>query len=221
MNKKYLAITLLCCLFGAQADAKEATAYRIIAGDQVLCGHFASYLNGYMSYTTTDDSSVVTFSGKPYSFSAIKLPNGKMSMAYQLDINNDGKDEIYFRYDGGGSYLLGSLLYVINHPETLPADLSNLQVSDLQVLPCQYDKTPYAASDCPTFSQNADEAGVAVNIADQSAFFRGRYTDIQTLSYQDGHYLLLRSFSQDSINYAGVIKPLADNHYQSVCLLKR
>lgn len=214
-------VFLLLSLSSSSLFAEAIQGYRLIAGDDIACKGFKNYLNNFMGYSSVIDKSVSQFEGIPLKPEVVKLPNGIRMSPHKLDFNNDGKDEVYFRYDGGGSYLLGTILYVINQPEKLNSEFSNILKGDLHVFPCQYDNHHFSTGDCPTFSQKADEAGVLVSIGKESVFFRGRYTDIQILRKSQNNYLLLRSMSQDTIDYAAVVKPFGIKSYKSICILKR
>ena len=219
--RKIITLLFLLLLSNTHLFAQSTEGFEIVAGDETLCSKFSNYINYFMRHSSIKEDSVTRFSGIRHEAGAVKLPNGELHTPYLLDINNDGKDEVYFEYNGGGRYILGTILYVINNPENLSSDLSNIQMSDLQVLPCQYDEKPYISSDCPTFSQEADGAGALVSIGEESTFFRGRYTDIRMIQHEDINYLLFRAVSGGSINNAAIVKPFDVSSYESVCILKR
>lgn len=152
----------------------------------------------------------------------LELPNGTSFQPVQIDFDNDGFVDQVFSYDGGGSYILGTILYVAYGSKK--NDFSNTEkvtISDVKIFPCQFDTSVSKSSNCPTVSQDSDEAGINVSIGNQEVFFRGRYTDIMLVRYKAKTYLILRSISEDTKMYAAVLEPRGDTKYSSTCLFKK
>lgn len=139
------------------------------------------------------------------------------------DFNNDGRADRVFRYDGAGSYLFGTLLYVV-YGEAVPGiDGGVARLSDVHIFPCRFDPAVHASSACAPVSQEADGAGVRVQPpgAASPVFFNGRYTDITPVRYRGRTYLILRGVSGPAARQAAVIEPSGSSGYASTCLFRR
>lgn len=156
----------------------------------------------------------ITPNGEPYK----ELKNPDL-----FDFNNDGVTDQVFRYSGGGSYLLGDIFYVAYGDKDNSRQNNIFSISDIYIFPCQFDPSVTASNSCPTISQDADEAGIKVSFREnnESAFFRGRYTSMTPIGYNNKTYIVLESNSQDTELYSAVIYPFEKTKFRCECLFKR
>lgn len=137
------------------------------------------------------------------------------------DIDNDGeKDEVY-AYQEWNTYQQGTTWYIFHDPMHSAAEVRS--VSEMSVLPCQFDPAVKGAEACAPLSQDSDEAAVAVAVpgSGQEVSFRSRYTSMWPMSYRGRTYLLLTSEAAETETLAAVIEPTGGFGYRSICLFKR
>ena len=221
VNSSIAMVLTLMFFFSGNLFAGSSDGYKLIAGDENQCDCFKDYYNNLCQYYPAIVKSVAEIEGVHLKGEAVKFPDGTMRTPYLLDYNNDGIEEVYFRYDESTHYMMGAALFVVYNHEKLRTDLSNLSISDLHVFPCQYDESDYQSIDCPPFSQNADSAGITVSIDNENVDFWARYTDIRILRKDKVNYLLLHGISHETIDYTAVVKPVGVDSYESVCIFKR
>lgn len=223
-------LTLMFALAAIAADSRWLLAnpiskYRVVAGNMNICGGIRTYLNEYLNLSAMTVKTVKDISASNSDLLGpefIKLPVGTTypqgieSQASKLDFYNNGKEDVVFRFDGGGSYITGTILYIMGPEAYKKYGLSNIKQKYLHVYPCQFDKAVRSSSQCPTFSQNAVSAGIFVTVGKKQMYFRGRYTDITILQERNINYLLLRNAQYE----AAVIEPVAVHDYKSICLLE-
>lgn len=213
---------LLTCLFSAallsslpaQAAKRQ---YSIVAGSGEVC----TLAQGFLNSEKTKVPPQFALLAQPQTGAKGKLPDPAQGEQLQnFDLDNDGVPDQVFAHEGGGSYLLGTLFYV-QHGKAGAALKTNPTVADLSVYPCQFDPSVKKSSSCPALSQDADEAGISFDISeDKSVFFRGRYTEMTPIRYQNKTWLLLVSASGDTRKYAALIEPAPNKKYRSACLFK-
>lgn len=190
----------------------------------------------YQTLVSTDDVCKVAlkkindaFLGKQGEYSDLPRVRGQLDLEYSnfddpssFDFNNDGNTDKVFSTSGSGSYLRGDIFYVAYGDENSTTK-SRLTVTDVYIFPCQFDPSVKTSSSCPTISQDADEAGIKVSFGEdqESVFFRGRYTRMWPIEYNNKTYIILHSSSQNTELYSAVIYPFEKTKFNSVCLFKR
>lgn len=222
MNKRIslFLLVLICCTLAYAADHE----YKSLEGNDPVCAASINYLNRLLGDNLTFDDLGIEFMSATKEKSDFKLPAPIVaSQLKDFDLNNDGIPDRIFYYSNAGSYIFGTMLYVVfgdkvpllNPQETLDTDL-------LHVFPCQFDKNVTSSSKCPPISQGSDEAGIDVTFPKKrSVHFRGRYTEITAIRFQNKTYLILQSNSEDTNKYGAVIKPYGNSNYASACLFKK
>jgi hypothetical protein len=152
---------------------------------------------------------------------AAKLPGGLIGTPMTFDFNNDGNGDLIFLYEGSGKFIKGSILYVILNAEKKNLDPQRtIQLSDIRVYPCQFNKAKRSAEECPPLSRDNDESNIHVNIG-EGMIFRGRYTALTPVFFKGETYFLLRGQSYGTDDYAAAIKVDKENKFSSVCLFKK
>ncbi len=219
MIKKYIKISGVCffILTSSLTYSEDKIRFSMVAGNENQCSLFLLQLNSI--WGGPRPSSKLKEIRATWKDGGIKLPNNITRNPMYYDFNNDGKTDAVFKYDGGGSYLKGTILSVLYNTEKYPDDTSSISISDLTIFPCQFDKKVPEPSSCPPASQKADSAGINVLLSGHEVFFRGRYTDMTPLKYKQESYLLLRSLS-DGVS-AAVIKPKGVTNFETTCIFGR
>lgn len=209
---------LLCVslITGSPAHAAKRQ-YALLAGSGEACTLALDFLNSEKKKLPPQFTLPAQVQTPP----AAKLPEPAQGEHMQnFDVDNDGVPDQVFMQEGGGSYLLGTLMYV-QHGKPGTALKANPGVADLTVYPCQFDPSVQKSAACPTFAQDADEAGIALKSGDgKPIFFRGRYIEMTPLRYQNKTWLLLLSASGDTRKYAALIEPEPGKKYRQTCLFK-
>lgn len=212
----FLAASL--CLFSQGLLAKDVNV-STVSGEPAICQAFETELKSLYALMPFELPGLERVrsaaDAKP-----VKLPTVPRAIVREpiaIDFNNDGQLDQVFKYDDGGSYITGTILYVLLgvSSDELPKEASSLD--NFLIFPCQFDRSQPAATDCPTVSQNADEAGIPFG----PVFFRGRYTDIQLLRYNGETFLRLRSTSAETKQFAAIVKPVGQKGFEPVCLFER
>lgn len=213
-----LSITLLLSYTSTVAAELR---YHMLKSTGNACPTMINYLNNYLNGSSSEELEDVKLL-QASDTAWVKLPSGISRQPIEVDFDNDGNIDHVFQYDEGGSYICGTILYVVfDVKKKQLRNAKNLSISDVNIFPCQFDKRVSGASSCPTMSQGSDEAGIKVSINNKEVFFRGRYTDITPVRYKDKTYLILRSVSDDTKMYGAVIEPSGGTGYISRCLFKR
>jgi uncharacterized protein len=161
-----------------------------------------------------------------WKISDIDLPKELQDSGESIfDFDNDGYLDRVFVQEYQSTYMLGSSLLVqLGRSATALSVSANPVDQTSMYLPCQMDKTSRAISDCPAFSQNADEAGfeMPAQPGQQAVFFRGRYTWLDPFRFRRTSFLGLRSGSySDKAEYVAIVKPLPGRKFQPMCLFRR
>ena len=224
MKTKLLIILLAIFIaFFAHSNAVAGFHYTMLKSTGNACPATLGYLNNFLNGPFSEELGGVTLiRGNNDDGVELELPNGESFSSVEVDFDNDGFLDQVFRYDGGGHYIMGTILYVAYGSEKNDfSDAEKLAISDVKIFPCQFDKGILESSSCPTVSQENDEAGINVSIGKKEVFFRGRYTDIMMVKYKEKTYLILRSFSDDTKMYAAVIEPRGGVKYKSTCIFKK
>lgn len=205
---------LLVCSLPAHAAKRQ---YSIVAGNDDVC----KLAQGFLNSEKTKLPAEFKLLAQPQTPANAKLPDPAQGEQLQnFDLDNDGAPDQVFAHEGGGSYLLGTLFYV-QHGKPGAAFKPNPTVADLSIYPCQFDPSVKKSASCPAISQDADEAGISFDISeDKSIQFRGRYTEMTPIRYQNKTWLLLVSASGDTRKYAALIEPAPNKKYRSACLFK-
>lgn len=220
-RKRFCMLWLSLIAITVSAEALAAENFRRLAGAHEVCRPAALFLDDALPREElpfniyglgTGEGSVILRSG----LSAYPLED--------FDFDNDGVvDRVFARHEAG-SYIFGTILFVAfgRKGETDAEKKEALTVADVKIFPCQFDKRIAGSGSCPMVSQDGDEAGITVAIGSTpSVLFRGRYTDIHPIQFKKRTYLILRSRSLSTKNYAGVIEPTGDTSYRPVCLFKK
>ena len=144
-------------------------------------------------------------------------------LSWRYDFDNDGVEDRVFRYDNAGSYLDGTLFYVVPGAVAARRQGGVAGLSDVHIFPCQFDAAARSAAACPPVSQAMDGAGVTVRLQGDHApvFFSGRYTVMEPIRFRRMTFLILRGRSRDNERYAALIRPFGATHYASTCLFRR
>lgn len=214
MTLASLLASLLICSLPAHAAKQQ---YSIVAGSDEVC----KLAQGFLNSEKTKLPAGFTLLAQPQTPANAKLPDPAQGDQLQnFDLDNDGIADQVFAHEGGGSYLLGTLFYV-QHGKPGVALKANPTVADLSIYPCQFDPKVKKSASCPAISQEADEAGISFDISeDKSIQFRGRYTEMTPIRYQNKTWLVLVSASGDTRKYAALIEPAPNKRYRSACLFK-
>lgn len=213
-----IAVSLFAGLFVCSLPAHAAKLhYNIVAGSDDVC----KLAQGFLNSEKTKPPAGFKLLAQAQTPANAKLPDPAQGDQLQnFDLDNDGVPDQVFAHEGGGSYLLGTLLYV-QHGKPGAALKSKPTITDLSIYPCQFDPSVKKSASCPAISQEADEAGISFDISeDKSIQFRGRYTEMTAIRYQDKTWLLLVSASGDTRKYAALIEPAPNKKYRSACLFK-
>ncbi|HEX4910624.1 MAG TPA: hypothetical protein VFV64_07680 [Permianibacter sp.] len=212
-------LVVSCFFLGPYASADIVV--RTIAGESAICRGFEAEINSRYAYKKFEypgfESIHVT-----QGFEAIKLPVTQRVVREPMtvDFNNDGTIDQVFQYDDAGSYITGTILYVL--PDVELADLSTAagSLKGFNIFPCQYDKSHPSVTECPTVSQKADEAGIEF-VLGRKVFFRGRYTEMRPLRYNGETFVQLRSMSEETKQYWATMKPTGKAEFEPICLFER
>jgi len=154
-------------------------------------------------------------------------PNGEPWKEFSnpdlFDFDNDGITDRIFYYSSDSHYLYGDIFYVAYGNKNATIEKSELSISDIYIFPCRFDPSVTLSSSCPTISQDADGAGINVTFGEdnESVFFRGRYTVMTPMIYNNKTYIILRSHSQDTELFSAVIYPFNKTKFECMCLFKR
>ncbi len=219
---KYLSI--LSLLLFVAASPKVALAdgkFKLVNGTNAICRVATQFLNNY-NYSI--EKNLVTELGKKSgSEEPFHLPSGMPATRLDdFDFDNDGIPDHVFSYDGVGSYIYGSVLFVaFGNSNEAPQQRNPPTVTEVKIFPCQFDPSVSSSSSCPMISQDADDAGIRVSFSKgKSVFFRGRYTFISPILIKERTYLVLHSASAETKHFAAVIEPTGGTKYRSTCLFK-
>lgn len=212
-------VRLVLAAWLSYATIATAADYAVVAGHGAVCSAALAHLNARDATNGELELLDRTRQAKSLSLPAPLTPT--LSRTYDFD--NDGVSDEVFQYDNGGSYLNGTLLYVI--PGDMPARMhgGSAKLSDVRIFPCQFDPSAHSAAACPTVSQEMDGAGITVRLQGSRSpvFFHGRYTAITPVRFRRATYLILRGATHDTRPYAAVIRPFDGTRYSSVCLFAR
>ena len=197
--------------------------YKILKSTGNACPAILAYLNNFLNGPFSEKLGGVELIRQTNTEGGmLELPSGESLQSIEVDFDNDGFVDQVFRYDGGGSYISGTILYVaFGSGKNNFTNTEKLSIPEVKIFPCQFDKSVSKSSSCPTVSQESDEAGIKVSIGKKDVFFRGRYTDIMLVRYKEKTYLILRSTSEDSKMFGAVIEPSGGIKYSSTCLYKK
>lgn len=199
-------------------------AIELLTGRDEVCKAVQQELEADF-YTFSNYPQKVTLARPVWEDSSLELPPALQgSRVSVFDFDNDGRQDRVFSRLFESNYMDGSVLLIQfgSSARALSID-DNLMGQASLYLPCQMDKKSRAIEDCPSFSQNADEAGYEIPgpPGEESVFFRGRYTSISPFTFQHATYLGLSSRSEGTTNYVAVVKPLPARKFQPMCLFRR
>jgi hypothetical protein len=141
-----------------------------------------------------------------------------------FDFDNDGKLDRVFEQTFENNYMDGSVLLV---QHGLSASKLNVSATPMDknssFFPCQMESIRFRIKDCPPFPNSIGEGNFLVKgkTTKDSVYFRGRYTYLSPFSFQGTTFIGINSRSEDTLNYAAVLKPLPNRKFQPVCLFKR
>lgn len=207
----------LFILIPSLANAQEFT---LQAGGEEMCSGFLHQLNHQMGFTKEKPKEVTTVK-RTYPDGKVKLPLEIQETPMIFDFDNDGIKDLVAEFNDDRRYINGSIFYVAYGKGI--ANISQIDVTDLNVFPCQFAVNKPDASDCPTFSQKADGAGIDFKLEGAEVHFRGRYTDVNVRTYKSENYLqLIRTDKYPySKHYAGIIKVKNQVEFTPVCLFSK
>lgn len=231
MLTKIIAIPLVM-LFSRAASA-EIPKYSIVHGASAVCRASVAYLNRSIhgAFDTQRALGITlldipkyqdTPAGDYGTKTDFVLPSPIIAVQDKsFDFNNDGIPDYVFSYVNAGSYIWGTLFYVVlGGQASLPASGSLLDISQLHAFPCQFSGNVTAAA-CPPISQKSDSLSVNVSSGNTDEWhFSIRYTDITPIQFQDKTYLIMQD-NEYKRKYAAVIMPYGNSSYKRECLFKR
>lgn len=176
-------------------------------------------------YTFSNYPQKATLARPAWEDTSLELPPALQgSRVTVFDFDNDGSQDRVFSRLFESNYMNGSVLLIQLGSSAKVLNIGDQLMGQASLyLPCQMDKKSRAIEDCPSFSQNADEAGYEMPgpPGEESVFFRGRYTSISPFTFQHTTYLGLSSRSEGTTNYVAVVKPLPARKFQPMCLFRR
>ena len=197
-----------------------ADSFEIDAGEEKICTEFVKQLNQQMGFSSLK-SNEVTKVKRTFPEQKIRLPKEINEEPMIFDFDNDGVDDLVLEFNDWRRYITGSIVYVAYSKGN--SEVSEIDISDINVFPCQFSSDKPKSSDCPTFSQNADGAGIDFSLKEHKVHFRGRYTDINLRTYNGDNYLqLFRTYKHPyKKHYAGIIKVKNKTEFTPVCLFSK
>ncbi len=191
-----------------------------------LCEATLSYLNSWVAGSSIFESESVgiNFFSEHQSSPIYKLPKRILGSSLgSFDFDNDGVVDDVFQYQNAGSYIYGTIIYVVdgkNKEKYL--EQTTLTLDDIHTYPCALDKAQPKSKNCPPVSQDNDGATVEVYLTNSpKVSFSARYTGIQPFSYSGVTYLLLSGENIDAKGYWAVIQPTSKSTFKSVCIFKK
>ena len=192
------------------------------SGDEIQCYEFLKELNSWGPRTSNQVSLKVKKLPMIKSEISYSAPKQITSDFYVFDFNNDGKNDLVSRQDNWSKYLRGTIYYVVYDGGEEDFNKIKLETSDISTYPCQYSNSLPKTTDCPTFSSRANDAGIEVVVKNKKIKFRGRYTQMDPVMFENKGYFLLKSYSSlKGKDYAAVIEPVNKTDFNSVCLFSR
>jgi len=192
------------------------------SGDEIKCYEFLKELNSWGVRASNQVSLKVKKVPMIKSEISYSAPKQITSDFYVFDFNNDGINDLVSRQNNWSKYLRGTIYYVVYGGGEEDFNKTELDVSDISTYPCQYSNPLPKTTDCPTFSQNADSSGIEVVLENKKINFRGRYTQMDPVIFENKGYFLLKSYSSlKGKDYAAVIEPVNKTNFNSVCLFSR
>jgi len=209
----FLLSILIPCL-------SNAHSFEIDAGEENICGEFLKQLNQQMGFSSLK-SKEVTKVRRTSPQKEIIFPEQIDEKPMFFDFNNDGIDDLVLELNDWSRYITGSIMYVAYGMGN--SEVSEININDINVFPCQFSSDKPKSSDCPTFSQNADSAGIDLSLGEHKVHFRGRYTDINVRTYKNENYLqLYRTYKNPyKKHYAGIIKVKDKIEFTPICLFSK
>ena len=199
-------------------------SYRLLKSASPACKPVTKYLNHNFTEPFTDASGelqsipyqdtprTIKITGRNWDFIKVSTP---------FDIDNDGNVDNVFVEDQEGRYIYGNVFYVLpGSSRALGADEKEIDVREVTIFPCQFDKRISSSHSCPLISQVGDDAGVSVSIKGKTVFFRGRYVFMAPVKFRDRTFLVLTSESEDTKLYSALIEPIGGRKYLPACIFK-
>ena len=191
-----------------------------------ICQSALDYLNNWQAENSDfDPKSVgIDFYSAGEVSPILKLPSKIIAAPIGLlDFDNDGVLDNVFGYSNAGSYIHGSIVYVIyGINDEKYSNSSEVNLNNIHIYPCELDIKSPKSDACPPISQKNDDATVDVFIADSPKIkFSSRYTDIKIFSYEKNTYLLLKGLNIDTKGYWAVIKPTSSSKFESKCIFEK
>lgn len=172
-----------------------------------------------------DNSSFSGFAHYPQRETKIALPEvfeGSSESIYDFD--NDGKLDRVFTVGLESHYMQGNAIIVQFGKSTkkLEVDQGSILGENSMIAACQLGSTKYRIEDCPPLrGQKADESGFEMKgPGEQPVYFRARYSGLYPFRYENSNYIGVESYSQDTMNYIAVIKPLPNRKFEQTCLIR-
>ncbi|MGY0196921.1 hypothetical protein ACWA7J_17780 [Leptothrix sp. BB-4] len=140
-----------------------------------------------------------------------------------FDVDNDGNLDRVILKSRSDHYTNGSTLLVMPGRSKTELKVPRAPLGPKSwFLPCQMDPVRHSIQDCPTFSQNADEAGFSISSGGKDpVLFRARYTSLTPFFFQGQTHLEVNGTSEDTQEYFAVLKPLPHKRFQKMCLFRQ
>lgn len=203
----------------------HSSAYKLLEGDNEICHVVLKDINARYS-----DQDIEKNDNKDTNPIPDKQVKGELSLPDDLildkpmvlDFDNDGVEDRIFMYSDSSRYIDGDIFYVAYGDKKEKIDRKEkLTVEDVMVFPCQFDMSVKSASSCPTFSQDADEAGINVLSKEKhNLLFRGRYTNMLDWKYKGNTYLELESSRGDKKFPMALIRPHNKREFDTICIFE-
>lgn len=221
---RYCCTVLSSVVLGVTMSAAQVIApYEFLDGDAERCPLFLERLNAPPMFRAELIPNIALVEEEK-DVETLPMPEWYVTRLSQslmwLDFNNDGETDLVGRYSGGGSYVRGTILFVVYGAESKTSKVFPDNAEAVYSFPCQFDKSSPKSTQCPLVKPGGSGGGVQISMK-EDAYFNGRYTEIDILRRQGKTYLELRSNTDDNKSYAAIIEPHEQNKFHSVCLFKR